>query len=125
MSSEISYIVTSKGDILSVVVPYDLWQRLEPEAQKLIAASEQPALKPEPLADFETLMEYWDFRYPYSPAVTCPACGKSTDDWRNDPEHPFWLTNATIGGLLVFHCQHCGATVRQKHFTDHVAIEFN
>lgn len=125
MSSDISYIVTDKGDILSVVVPYDLWQRLEPEAKKLLAASEKPALRPEPMADFETLMEYWDFRYPYSPAVTCPACGKSTDDWRNDPEHPFWLKNATLGGLLVFHCQHCGASVRQKHFTDHVAVEFN
>ena len=125
MSSDISYIVTPKGDILSVVVPYELWQRLEPEANKLLAASEKPALKPEPIADFESLMEYWDFRYPYSPAVTCPCCGKSTDDWRNDPEHPFWLKNATLGGLLVFHCQNCGVSIRLKHFTDHVAVEFN
>ena len=123
MSSEISYIVTAKGDILSVVVPYALWQRLEPEAQKLMSVEDQPKRKPEPLADFDTLMEYWSFRYPYSPAVTCPSCGTSTEDWRNDPSHPFWLHNASLGGLLVFHCDHCGATVRQKHFTDHVAVE--
>ena len=125
MSSEISYIVTDKGEILSVVVPYELWQRLEPAAQKLLSDDTHPLLKPEPIAEFEMLMQYWDFRYPYSPAVSCPACGASTDDWRNDPDHPFWLTSANLGGLLVFHCQHCGASVRQKHFTDHVAVEFN
>jgi hypothetical protein len=26
--------------------------------------------------------------------------------------------------LLVFHCCTCGATIRQKHFRDHVAFEF-
>lgn len=125
MSSEITYITTTKGEILSVVVPYAIWERLEPSVQKLLRADDKPVQRPEPMEDFETLMQYWDFRYPYSPAVRCPSCGTSTDDWRADPEHPFWLTNATLGGLLVFRCQHCGATVRLKHFLDHVAVEFS
>ena len=68
------------------------------------------------MADFERLLQFWDFRYPYSPEVTCPRCGAHTADWRNDPAHPFHLTTANLGGLLVFRCKSCQSTVRQKHF---------
>ena len=46
-----------------------------------------------------------------------------TADWRNDPAHPFHLTTANLGGLLVFRCKSCQSTVRQKHFRDHMAVE--
>lgn len=82
------------------------------------------AVVSEPLEDFVKFMDSWDFSYEYSPTVKCPCCGNATDDWRTDPLHPFVLANANIAGLLVFHCTKCGATIRQKHFKDHVAFEF-
>ena len=54
---------------------------------------------------------------------TCPQCGAHTADWRNAPAHPFHLTTANLGGLLVFRCKRCQSTVRQKHFRDHMAVE--
>ena len=92
---------------------------------KALKAMEPPLehLNDEPVADFERLLQFWDFRYPYSPEVTCPHCGAHTADWRNDPAHPFHLTTANLGGLLVFRCKSCQSTVRQKHFRDHMAVE--
>ena len=97
---------------------------VEPELEAL-KAMEPPLehLNDEPVADFERLLQFWDFRYPYSPEVTCPHCGAHTADWRNDPAHPFHLTTANLGGLLVFRCKSCQSTVRQKHFRDHMAVE--
>ena len=69
-------------------------------------------------------MDSWDFPYEYSPAVKCPVCGSETEDWRTDPFHPFLLSNANMGGLLVFHCAQCGCTIRQKHFKDKMVTEF-
>ncbi|MDD7478117.1 MAG: hypothetical protein PUK52_10210 [Desulfovibrio sp.] len=81
-------------------------------------------VKSEPLDDFRRFMDSWDFPYEYSPAVKCPVCGSETEDWRTDPFHPFLLSNANMGGLLVFHCTQCGSTIRQKHFKDKMVTEF-
>ena len=81
-------------------------------------------VKSEPLDDFRRFMDSWDFPYEYSPAVKCPVCGSETEDWRTDPFHPFLLSNANMGGLLVFHCTQCGCTIRQKHFKDKMVTEF-
>lgn len=48
MSSEITYITTTKGEILSVVVPYAIWERLEPSVQKLLRADDKPVQRPNP-----------------------------------------------------------------------------
>ncbi len=78
---------------------------------------------PESLDEFRSFLEHWDYDYEYTAGVTCPVCGSSTIDWRTDPEHPFHLSNANAGGLLVFQCMHCGTTIRQKHFKDEVVVE--
>jgi hypothetical protein len=119
------YVTDAQGQVEYVLVPWDLWRRLEPQAAAL-SAPQQPAAPeqaPGPLADFDERLRTWDFRYPYDPAVACPHCGAATEDWRADPAKPFVLTNANIGGLLVFHCRACGTTIRQKHFRDHRALE--
>ncbi len=78
---------------------------------------------PESLKEFRSFLEHWDYDYEYAAGVVCPACGNATSDWRTDPAHPFHLSNANAGGLLVFQCMHCGATIRQKHFKDEVVVE--
>lgn len=125
-NSQLQYITDIKGNIDSVVIPWAIWEKIEPKVRNLLSieAKPQELVQAEgPLASFEELMQCWDFKYPYSPSVTCPHCAAAVDDWRNDPKQSFVLTNANIGGLLVFHCRACGTTIRQKHFHNHVAIE--
>lgn len=126
LHSQLQYLTDIKGNVASVVVPLALWEKIEPKIRPLLAESEEPqplAQAQGPLRNFDDFLKFWDFKYSYSPAVTCPHCGASALDWRNDPEDHFVLTNANIGGLLVFHCRSCGTTIRQKHFRDHVAVE--
>lgn len=111
----------SRGQLQGVFVPAALWRKCEPMLREILRPRED--LKND-FAGFEELMQCWNFQYPYSPAVKCPACGAQTLDWIKDPEKPFCLTNANIGGLLVFHCNNCGGTIRQKYFKRHMAEEF-
>ncbi|MBO4300935.1 MAG: hypothetical protein J5861_04955 [Desulfovibrio sp.] len=126
LSDCVQYILDSAGKPAYVVLPVDVWSKIEASVAPLL--KEQPSSptlvqSSGPLQSFEEFMQCWDFRYAYDPAVHCPHCGVETSDWRNDPNSPFVLTNANIGGLLVFHCRRCGTTIRQKHFRDHVALE--
>ena len=120
----IRYLTDKEGNIESVLLPWDLWQKAEPQVMRLVhAAEDKPLVQQEgPLKSFEEFLQFWNFKYPYDPAVSCPHCGVSCADWRS-AQKSFILTNANIGGLLVFHCCHCGSTIRQKHFRDHMAIE--
>ncbi len=114
----ILYVVTDEGHIKSVQLSAELWEKVESQvkaAAKNMQGLNDPFLKEEPLQALQELKEYWDFTYPYEPSMHCEACGVKTQDWESDPAHPFHLTNANIGGLLVFQCR-CGATVRKKHF---------
>lgn len=123
MKEHLYFLVTETGEIRAVQISTELWKRVESRVRKALADLEcAEDSRPEPLDDFETFMKYWDFPYSYNPAVTCPHCGASAADWRTEPGHPFHLSNATLGGLLVFRCK-CGTIIRQKHFKDHVAYE--
>ncbi len=116
--NSVLYLVTEAGHIQGVQLSADLWKQVESHVLSVAKKSMQPDDpfdKPEPLAALKELKEYWDFTYPYEPSMHCEACGASTEDWENDANRPFLLTNANIGGLLVFLCR-CGATVRKKHF---------
>ena len=124
-SLQLLYLTDADKHVQAVQIPWELWRKIELLARPVLdslmkPSSEEPV---EPLPAFEEFLHYWDFRYPYSPAVNCPHCGAATQNWRDDPAHPFRLTNANLGGLLVFHCRACGATIRQKHFRDHMAVE--
>lgn len=124
MQEQVHYLTDERGNIVAVQISPAMWERLKPLLQSRDSAEKTAdAPAPEPLEAFAEFLRYWDFRYAYDPAVRCPRCGHHVADWRSAPEHPFRLTNANLGGLLVFHCQRCGATIRQKHFRDHVALE--
>lgn len=120
------YLVDASGVIEGVQLSPELWRLVEKTVKARAAelnGEDNPLNRPEAMDSFKEFMDAWDFRYPYDPSVTCPQCGAHADDWQRDPRHPFHLKNANLGGLLVFHCKQCGATVRKKHFRDHVATE--
>lgn len=116
------------GKLHGVMLSAELWNRyqsrLEPLLQSILEDME-PSERPEPLHEWEEFKGYWDFKYPYSAEVECRNCGARTDDWLTDPEKPFRLKSAQLGGLAVFACKQCGATVRKKHFKDHICFEFS
>ena len=124
MQEAIQYVTDKNGNIVAVQLPLALWEKLKPAVDACGPVEAAPIeVAPEPLDAFADFLRYWDFRYTYDPAVRCPHCGTEVKDWRSAPGHPFRLKNANFGGLLVFHCEGCGATIRQKHFRDHVALE--
>ncbi len=119
------YLVNEKGHCHSVQISLPLWEIVQNyvlKESKNLVQQPDPFDAPQPLKALSELKEYWDFTYPYEPHVHCEACKASTDDWENDPAHPFHLTNANFGGLMVFLCR-CGATIRKKHFHRKVVFE--
>lgn len=116
------------GNMYAVMLSADLWTRnrhkLEPIIRNLLNEIE-PVEKPEPLHEWEEFKTYWDFKYPVCADVECGNCKAKTDDWLADPTKPFTLKSAQLGGLAVFRCNRCGATVRKKHFKDHMCFEFS
>ena len=123
MEKDLLYLVDAAGKIQAVQLSVALWQKVEKIVLSKIQNKEECIQKQGPLNDFKLLMQYWDFSYPYSPEVECPHCKAKTEDWRLDKDHTFVLTNANLGGLIVFHCTKCNTTIRYKHFKDHVSIE--
>ena len=123
----VHYVVTRDGQCQAVQLSAELWALVEKQvlaaAEKAFSAKD-PFSEPQPLDKLAELKTYWDFTYPYEAHVHCEHCGASTDNWEEDAAHPFHLSNANIGGLLVFRCR-CGATVRKKHFHKKVVFEFS
>lgn len=113
-------VYDSHGILNGVMIPADLWVEIENLLIDSIVKSSEPR---EDLSGFNDLMQAWNFRYPYDPAVKCPECGNQTVDWRADEPRDFHLVSGSLAGLLVFHCAKCGATIRHKYFKDHMAVE--
>lgn len=120
-------LYTGKGAPYAVLLSAELWARgryrLEPVIRSLLEELD-PVEKPEPLDEWRTFLELWDFKYPVSADVECPNCHIRTDDWEHDPQKPFRLKGALLSGMVVFTCASCGATVRKKHFKDHVCFDY-
>lgn len=111
----------SDNRFAGVFVPADVWEKVGPAIINLLNDGEQSEGPNASWDDFRNLMRHWDFPYAYDPKVSCPNCKASSKDWRQDNE--FLLHNANLGGLLVFKCASCGATIRHKYFKDRVAVE--
>ena len=126
-----------KGNFYAVMLSAELWNkyrhRLEPLIEDLLKdmrpaemdPAQMPGLLPESLHEWDTFKQYWDFKYPYNAHVECGNCGSRTEDWTTDPNRPFRFRSAQISGLAVFQCTPCGATVRKKHFKDHMCFEYS
>jgi hypothetical protein len=123
-----------KGALLGAFVSASVWERakdaLLPIIQETLSqidpsriqAETKPA-PPEPMADLNLLLEYWDFTYPFTYDVACECCGATTDDWRKDDPRKFRLMAANIGGLVNYQCQGCQARVIKRHFKKHASSE--
>lgn len=120
MKDSIIKMYDAAENFIGVFVPAVHWSKIEkffPESRK----DEEPE---DDMTGFNELLASWSFAYPYDPAVSCPVCGAESRDWRSDPARPFRLNTANIGGLLVFHCNNCGATIRHKYFRRHMSREY-
>ena len=114
------------GNLYGVMISAEVWQKsrhqLEPLLQKA-CEPQSPVEQAEPLDEWKSFCACWDFKYPLTFEATCGHCGAHTDNWELDPAKPFRLKSAQLGGLVVFACKACGATVRKKHFKDHYCFE--
>ena len=118
--TNILHLHDSQGNLAGVFIPASIWQKIEPAINNLKTTCAPAPDKSQ--EEFAAFLQCWDFRYPYDPSVLCPYCQAFTPNWQNDDL--FLLHTANIGGLLVFKCSHCGATIRQKHFKDKRVTEF-
>lgn len=120
------------GQLRGVHISPELWTRLKERFLPTLEAAlyeldpacrPKPLERPEPMDEWETLLQYWDFTYPPDYDVTCEHCGATTTDWRQDDPRKFRLTNANLGGLVTFQCQTCKALILKKHFKKHLTVE--
>jgi len=125
MSDHIHELFDKDGNSIGALLSAEAWSAVKTDVlAKLGLAEEAPIQeKPEPVADWDTLKEYWDFSYPVDTDVVCEHCGNATDDWAADEPRKFRLTSANLAGLVSFQCQNCRAKVVKKHFKDTITTE--
>ena len=111
-------IFDASGNFIGVFIPAEQWEKISGAAPP-----NAPDEHSHDLAGFNELMESWTFSYPYDPSVICPVCGNASTDWREDADMPFILSSANMGGLLVFRCNKCDATIRHKYYKNKVVKE--
>ncbi|MFH1913156.1 MAG: hypothetical protein ABIK45_02635 [Pseudomonadota bacterium] len=125
MSDHITELYDKDGTLIGALLSGPAWTKARPAvlaALGLRDVAEPPAGR-EPLADWETLTQYWDFAYPVDTDVHCEHCGNTTGDWQVDEPRKFRLTSANLAGLVSFRCATCQAKVVKKHFKDQIKTE--
>ncbi|WP_461210818.1 hypothetical protein [Desulfocurvus sp. DL9XJH121] len=127
MDKPYTLLFDDQGAFAGVYISPALWEQITDQILPILRAAAghvpaEPELQ-EPLDDWNTLLEYWDFPYPPDKGVSCKNCGASTDDWQADDPRRFRLRSATFGGLVSFQCQACKARIIKRHFKDGVKSE--
>lgn len=125
-SKHFQKLFSKDGELVYVQFDAEIWAqiaaRVEPVLEKALTLM-YPQEKPEPLAEWQEFKDYWDFKYPFEASVECQNCGAKSEDWENDPAKPFRFKSASLSGLAIFQCRNCQATIRKKHFKDHILYE--
>ncbi len=119
-------LYTADGKLYGVMISPELWSELSSVVVKQLTKAGKMAAqkeKKEPMADWELLQEYWDFKYPPNAEVCCEICGSKTTDWVHDTPRKFKLLAANLGGLARFCCNNCQAVVVKRHFKDCIKTE--
>lgn len=118
----ITELFDKNGNLIGALLTAELWTEIKPMlADKL--PKEEPKEKPEPIADWEMLKDFWDFPYPVDTDVKCDECGSQTEDWQKDEPRKFKLRTANLGGLVSFRCCNCKSRISKRHFKDEITSE--
>lgn len=119
----VRYVVDAQGKPQGVFLEEEMWRHVCDHVISVLDKlyPERRALK-EPMADYDLLVKYWDFRYDLPTDVACETCGVSTEDWQADDPRKFTLAAANMGGLLSFRCEACGSRITKRHFKDKVTV---
>ncbi|EGB15473.1 hypothetical protein DND132_2269 [Pseudodesulfovibrio mercurii] len=128
MSDQINELFDKDGNLIGALLTAEAWTTVRALVMDALGVNENdapdaPEVKPEPLADWETLTQYWDFPYAVDMDVACENCGNRTEDWSSDEPRKFRLTSANLAGLVAFQCMDCRAKVVKKHFKDEIVTE--
>jgi hypothetical protein len=125
MSDHINELFDKDGNLIGALLSAEAWTAARATVMSVLGLEEKPAaaVRPEPVKDWVTLQEYWDFPYPVDTDVHCENCGNATDDWQADEPRKFRLTAANLAGLVSFLCTGCQAKVVKKHFKDTIKTE--
>lgn len=118
-------IFDKEGNSLGALIDAAAWPSIKPILARELGlfGSKGPETRPEPIADWENLLQYWDFPYPPDYDVTCAHCGSHTEDWSKDEPRQFRLRAASLSGLVTFICQTCNARIIKKHFKNEILSE--
>ncbi len=122
-NDHITELFDKDGNLIGCLLTADIWASIKPTVLKTLGIQEKPEKRPEPISDWETLKEYWDFPYPVDTDVHCEQCGASTENWELDEPRKFRLSSANLAGLVSFTCQQCRAKITKKHFKDSIKVE--
>lgn len=113
----------AQGNPLGALLGPRAWGLVREIVLARFAPAEEPAALVEPIQDWRTLVQFWDFKYPVDLDVACSACGNQTLDWEHDAPRKFQLTAANLGGLVTFRCLGCQAKIMKRHFKDVLKVE--
>lgn len=119
-------LYSKAGDLHAVMLSAQAWQAILTTADPLLQKTfggKAVEERPEPIQDWNTLLEYWDFAYPPDYKVECAECGATTENWQEDEPRKFRMKAANLSGLVNFQCQQCKARILKRHFKDHVSFE--
>jgi hypothetical protein len=120
--NNITELFDQKGNLIGALITAELWTKIKPSLKEYLPNQEPPE-KPEPMADWEMLRDFWDFPYPVDMDVKCDHCGNQTDNWQEDEPRKFKLTVANIGGLVSYKCCKCKSRISKRHFKDEITTE--
>ena len=125
MSEHINELFDKDGNLIGCLLSAEAWNHIKNDvSDKLgIQPTEPEPIISEPIHEWETLKEYWDFDYPVDMDVHCSECGSNTEDWSADEPRRFYLTSANLAGLVSFNCVQCKSKILKKHFKDEIVTE--
>lgn len=122
-SDHITELFDKHGNLIGCLLSADAWAAAKPHVHKILDIKPVQAVRPEPINDWETLKEYWDFAYPVDMDVHCDCCGAHSENWQEDEPRLFRLSSANLAGLVSFSCQNCQSKIIKKHFKDEITTE--
>lgn len=125
MSDHINELYDKEGNLIGALLSAEAWNHVKKDILSALGLEDKAPVAEifEPLSDWETLQEYWDYSYPVDTDVQCAHCGSSTDDWAADEPRLFHLTSANLAGLVSFKCVKCQSKIAKKHFKDEIKTE--